>query len=78
MRASEPTLALSTTPAPAHLRPVVEGYLRHLLSVQEPTGARLVTQHNLTWLLRFVAEMREAIAAGRFAAFRTATLAIWA
>lgn len=52
-------------------------YLRHLLSVQEPTGARLVSLHNLQWLVRFVATMREAIVEGRFAAFRTATLAIW-
>ena len=52
-------------------------YLRHLLSVQEPTGARLVSLHNLEWLVRFVAAMREAIVEGRFAAFRAATLAIW-
>ena len=54
-----------------------KAYLRHLLSVQEPTGARLVTLHNLAWLLRFVAEMRAAICDGRFEAFRTSTLAIW-
>jgi len=52
-------------------------YLRHLLSVQEPTGARLVTLHNLGWLVRFVADMRGAIEQGRFADFRAATLAIW-
>ncbi|MEY2402667.1 MAG: queuine tRNA-ribosyltransferase [Acidimicrobiaceae bacterium] len=52
-------------------------YLRHLLSVQEPTGARLVTLHNLQWLLRFVAGMRTAIVEGRFGAFRASTLAIW-
>jgi queuine tRNA-ribosyltransferase len=52
-------------------------YLRHLLSVQEPTGARLVTLHNLAWLVRFVASMRDAIVQGRFQAFRDATLAIW-
>jgi queuine tRNA-ribosyltransferase len=52
-------------------------YLRHLLSVQEPTGARLVSLHNLAWLVRFVAAMRAAIVAGRFAAFRSETLAIW-
>jgi queuine tRNA-ribosyltransferase len=53
------------------------GYLRHLLSVHEPTGARLVTLHNLSWLLRFVADMRAAICDGTFGAFRSATLAIW-
>jgi queuine tRNA-ribosyltransferase len=52
-------------------------FLRHLLSVEEPTGARLVTMHNLTWLVRFVAVMREAIVAGRFDQFRRDTLAIW-
>jgi queuine tRNA-ribosyltransferase len=52
-------------------------YLRHLLSVQEPTGARLVTMHNLSWLLRFVADMRTAICDGTFSAFRASTLAIW-
>ena len=52
-------------------------YLRHLLSVQEPTGARLVSLHNLEWLVRFVASMRAAIVDGQFAAFRTATLATW-
>jgi queuine tRNA-ribosyltransferase len=52
-------------------------YLRHLLSVQEPTGARLVTMHNLGWLLRFVASMRAAIHDRSFGAFRASTLAIW-
>jgi queuine tRNA-ribosyltransferase len=52
-------------------------YLRHLLSVNEPTGARLVTLHNLGWLLRFVANMRAAICDGTFGSFRAATLAIW-
>jgi queuine tRNA-ribosyltransferase len=52
-------------------------YLRHLLSVQEPTGARLVTMHNLTWLVRFVAAMREAISERRFDAFRANTLVTW-
>jgi queuine tRNA-ribosyltransferase len=53
------------------------GYLRHLLSVDEPTGRRLVTMHNVAWTLRFVEGMREAIRAGRFAAFHRATTAIW-
>ena len=52
-------------------------YLRHLLSVHEPTGARLVTMHNLGWLLRFVADMRAAIQNGTFEAFHADTLAIW-
>jgi queuine tRNA-ribosyltransferase len=53
------------------------GYLRHLLSVQEPTAGRLVTLHNLGWLLRLVAEMGTAIRAGRFASFRAGVLDVW-
>ena len=56
---------------------VSRAYLRHLLSVNEPTGARLVTMHNLAWLLRFVADIRVAICNGTFGAFRASTLAIW-
>jgi len=52
-------------------------YLRHLLSVREPTGPRLVTVHNVAWTLRFVDAMRAAIGAGRFAAFRQDTAAVW-
>jgi len=52
-------------------------YLRHLLSVQEPTGARLVTLHNLTWLVQFVADMRAAIRSGTFTAFSRSTLLKW-
>jgi queuine tRNA-ribosyltransferase len=52
-------------------------YLRHLLAVQEPTGARLVSLHNLEWLVRFVATMRTAIQEGRFDRFRADTLVIW-
>jgi len=53
------------------------GYLRHLLMVNEPTAARLVTLHNLGWLLRFVADMGAAIRAGQFAPFRARVLAVW-
>jgi len=54
------------------------GYLRHLLAVQEPTAWRLLTLHNLGWLLRFVADMRAAVLAGTFDAFRASVLAVWA
>ncbi len=53
------------------------GYLRHLLSVDEPTAGRLLTLHNLWWLLSFVEALRAAITAGQFAAFRAETHAIW-
>jgi len=46
------------------------GFLRHLLLVAEPTGPRLLTIHNLTWVLDLVRRARAAIAAGRLAALR--------
>jgi queuine tRNA-ribosyltransferase len=52
-------------------------YLRHLLSVSEPTGARLTTLHNLHWLLRLVDEARTAIADGTYGAFRARVGAAW-
>jgi queuine tRNA-ribosyltransferase len=54
------------------------GYLRHLLSVDEPTAGRLLTLHNLWWLRSFVEALRASIRAGRFAEFRAATHAVWA
>ncbi len=53
------------------------GYLRHLLLTDEPTGARLLTLHNLAWLLDFVARLRVAIGEGRFEPFRAETLEVW-
>jgi queuine tRNA-ribosyltransferase len=52
-------------------------YLRHLLMVQEPTAARLLTIHNLHWCLELMRRAREAIRAGRFEAFRTEIGAVW-
>ena len=52
-------------------------YLRHLLMTDEPTARRLLTLHNLAWLLDFVDRLRAAIEQGRFEAFRTETLAVW-
>ena len=54
-----------------------KGYLRHLLQVKEPTAARLLTLHNLHWLLTFVDDMRAAIAEGRFDAFAAEVHEIW-
>ena len=53
-------------------------YLRHLLSVDEPTAGRVLTLHNLWWLLSFVEALRASIRAGRFAQFRADTHAVWA
>jgi len=46
------------------------GYLRHLLQAQEITASRLLTIHNLHWLLRLVERTRQAIAAGDLASVR--------
>ena len=54
-----------------------KGYLRHLISVNEPTGPRLATLHNLAWTLRLVDDMRQAIVEGRFEALRRDVLAVW-
>lgn len=45
-------------------------YLRHLHVTNEMLGARLASWHNLAYYQCLVREMREAIEAGRFAAFR--------
>ncbi len=52
-------------------------YLRHLRRLGEPTGARLLTIHNVAWLSNLVVGLRGAIAAGRFAAARAEVLEVW-
>ena len=54
------------------------GYLRHLLAVREPTAARLITLHNLAWLLRFMQRVRDAVRAGSFEELRAAVGRVWA
>jgi queuine tRNA-ribosyltransferase len=46
-------------------------YVHHLQKVNEILGARLATIHNLHYYLWLMAEIRQAIAAGDFAAFQT-------
>jgi queuine tRNA-ribosyltransferase len=53
------------------------GYLRHLFQVNEPTGSRLLSLHNIAWTFQLVAAMREAIRERRFASFRQEVLEIW-
>jgi queuine tRNA-ribosyltransferase len=53
------------------------GYLRHLLSVHEPTAPRLLTYHNVHWTLGLVDALREAIAADRLDALRGEVAAAW-
>ncbi|MEO8695776.1 MAG: tRNA guanosine(34) transglycosylase Tgt [Acidimicrobiales bacterium] len=66
--------ALPASPVARYSR----GYLRHLLSVDEPTAGRLLTLHNLAWVFDFVARMRRAIVEGRFEAFRRDVHEVWA
>jgi queuine tRNA-ribosyltransferase len=54
------------------------GYLRHLISVNEPTAGRLLTLHNLAWTLQFIADLRTSIREGRFEQFRASVHAVWA
>ena len=44
-------------------------YLHHLIKSGEILGAMLLTEHNLTFYQQLMGAMREAIGAGRFAAF---------
>ena len=54
------------------------GYLRHLLGVGEPTAWRLLSIHNLAFVLGLMAEARAAIAEGRFdAAAGPARREVW-
>jgi len=53
------------------------GYLRHLLSVDEPTAARLLTLHNVWWTFDLVHQIREAIVAGTLADLRARVADVW-
>lgn len=50
-------------------------YIRHLFKAEEIFGMRLLSIHNLHFLLRFTQELREAIAQDRFPEFRESFLA---
>jgi queuine tRNA-ribosyltransferase len=50
-------------------------YLRHLFKAGEILAARLATIHNVHFLLQLARDMRAALAAGRFAAFKADFLA---
>jgi queuine tRNA-ribosyltransferase len=74
--------ALSDEPIDASCRCDVcarhsRGYVRHLFQVGEPTAARLVSLHNVSWTLQLMARMRAAIASGTFADLRREVLTIW-
>jgi queuine tRNA-ribosyltransferase len=50
-------------------------YLHHLFQAKEMLGPTLLSLHNVAFYCRLVAEAREAIRAGRFAAFHALRLA---
>ena len=60
-------------PCPACARHT-RAYLHYLSRAEELTAVRLLTVHNLTYLERLVGAARDAISAGRFAAYRSASL----
>ena len=54
-------------PCPACAGGFTRGYLHYLNKAAETTGARLVTLHNLSYISRLMADLRDAIDAGRLA-----------
>jgi queuine tRNA-ribosyltransferase len=58
---------LDGCPCPACTAGYSRAYLHYLLRAREVTGARLVTLHNLSFMARVMADLRDAIAAGRLA-----------
>ncbi|MBV8388080.1 MAG: tRNA guanosine(34) transglycosylase Tgt [Acidimicrobiia bacterium] len=52
-------------------------YLRHLQMTGEPGSARLVTIHNLSWILGLVERMRSAVEAGTLATLRAELADTW-
>ena len=58
---------LEGCPCPACAGGRSRAYLRHLVKQREPTGLRLVTLHNLTFVRAVMATLRDAIRAGDLA-----------
>jgi queuine tRNA-ribosyltransferase len=65
--ADSPEPIMEGCPCPACSAGFSRGYLRYLLKGRELTGLRLVTLHNLAFLARLMADLREAILAGTLA-----------
>jgi queuine tRNA-ribosyltransferase len=72
-RSPEPIL--EGCPCPACAEGFSRGYLHYLLRAHELTGLRLITQHNLSFVARLMADLREAIPAGRLSEVAEAVLA---
>jgi queuine tRNA-ribosyltransferase len=58
---------LDGCPCPACAQGFSRAYLHYLLRAHELTGARLVTLHNLSFIVRLMADLRAAIDVGRLA-----------
>lgn len=56
---------------------VSRGYLRHLFVVEEMLGLRLVSLHNIRFLIRLAETARAHVLAGTFASWSAAWLARW-
>ncbi len=54
-----------------------KGYLRHLLLTKEPTAPRIITLHNVAWLLRFMDRITRSIVDGKFNSFRAEVQEVW-
>ncbi|HET9443728.1 MAG TPA: tRNA guanosine(34) transglycosylase Tgt [Acidimicrobiales bacterium] len=52
-------------------------YLRHILRVGEPSALRLLSWHNLAWILAFIGRIRAAVAGGGLDRLRRETLEVW-
>ncbi len=52
-------------------------YLRHLFNVDEPSAARMLTLHNVAWLLALMEEAQDAIVTGTLDRLITKTAEAW-
>jgi queuine tRNA-ribosyltransferase len=52
-------------------------YLRHLFTVGEPSGPRLLTWHNLAWQLALMDDIRAAVAGGTLTELRARIASTW-
>jgi queuine tRNA-ribosyltransferase len=75
--AADPRPLDETSVCPA-ARDYSRAYLHHLVKAEEMLGAILLTAVNLAYYQELMAEMRAAIAAGRFQEFRAVSLEAWA
>ncbi len=66
----------ATCPCPVCAR-YSRGYLRHLFVVGEPTAGRLLTLHNVAWLLALMDRIRSAVHTGALGVLRADLAAVW-